>query len=211
MRTIRTKVYEFNELSESSKEKAISQYRNNSYNNNSYYFEEITDSVKAVAELFNLKFGREYTDIRYGHIDDCILELSGIRLYKYILNNYYSSLFVPKYIKKIDRVLRCKQFICKVREGKNGKYTTIYSRLNASNDGCPLTGVCYDYDILQPVYEFLKKPDKSTTFEDLIKDIEHAISKTFRDAEEWVNSDEFITEEIKNNECEFTQDGNLFR
>lgn len=161
MRTIRTKVYEFNELSENAQQKAIDNYRNrnNSYNVQ-YLYDEITDSAKAVAELFNLKFGRECTDIRTGHIDDNILALSGVRLYKYIVNNYYNNLFTPKYIKTIDRELKCKQFICKVYDGVKGRFTQLFSKLTMVNDGCPLTGVCYDNDILEPVYEFLKNPNK---------------------------------------------------
>lgn len=208
MRTIRTKVYNFNELSEPAKQKAINWYR--SANDDSYYYDDIISSAKAIVDLFGLKTGRSYTDIRTGHMDDNILELSGLRLYKYIVNNYYNNLFTPKYIKTIDRELKCKQFICKVHTGVKGKFTQLFSKLTMVNDGCPLTGVCSDYDILQPVYDFLKKPDKSTTFEDLIKDIEHEISKTFRDTEEWVNSDEFIKDELINNEYEFTKDGNLF-
>jgi len=209
MRTIRTKVYKFNELSDEAKEKAIDWCRN--VNNDIHDYEDIVSSAKAVADLFDLKFGKSYTDIRFGHIEDRILELSGTRLYKYVVNNYYDSLFTPKYIKTIGRELKCKQFICKIHTGANGKFTQLFSKLTKVNDGCALTGMCYDDDILQPVYEFLKNPDKSTTFEDLIKDIENAISKTLRDIEEWVNSDEYITEQIEANEYEFTQDGNLFR
>lgn len=208
MRTVRTKVYKFSELSEQAKEKAIEWYRNgNTYDD---YSREIIESAKKVAELFNLKFGREYTDIRTSHIDDNILELKGIRLYKYLINNYYNELFTPKYIKAIDRELRCKQFICKVNTDYKGeKYTMIYSKLKRDNS-CVLTGVCYDMDILQPVYDFLKRPDKSTTFEDLMNEIEGAISKTFSSNEELVNSDEYITDTIEANEYEFTKDGNRF-
>lgn len=208
MRTIRTKVYNFNELSEPAKQKAINWYR--SANDDSYYYDEIISSAKAIVDLFGLKTGRSCTDIRTGHMDDNILELSGLRLYKYIVNNYYNTLFTPKYIKTIDRELKCKQFICKVHAGVKGKFTQLFSKLTRVNDGCPLTGVCYDYDILQPVYEFLQNPKKETTFKDLIDSIESAISQTFRDAEEWVNSDEYITEQIEANEYEFTQEGNRF-
>ncbi len=95
MRTIRIKLYKFNELSESAKQKAIQDYRNDG--NDMDIYAEIIDSVKAMADIFNLKNGREYTDIRCSHIDDNIMELKGIRLYKYIINNYYNDLFKPVY------------------------------------------------------------------------------------------------------------------
>lgn len=210
-RTVRTKVYKFNELSEQAKQKAIDFYRNANYGSghNQHYFDEVTDSVKAVIELFNLKIGREYTDIRTSHIDDNILELKGIRLYKYLINNYYNQLFTPTYIKILDRPVKWKQFICKVIKGQSGEYTQIYSKQKRDNS-CVLTGICYDMDILDPIYSFLKYPDKNVTFADLMSDIESAISKTYDNTEEWINSDEFIKDEIEANEYEFTQDGKQF-
>jgi hypothetical protein len=208
MRTETISIYSFSELSEDAKQNAIEKFRNK-YSDSSVYFDEITETAKKVADLFNLKFGREYTDIRYSHIDETILELSGIRLYKYIFNNYGYALFKPAYIKTIDRPVYWKQFICKVRKGKDGEYTHIHSR-NKKTDSCTLTGVCYDEYILSPVYNFLAKPSKNTTFEGLIKDIEHEIGKCYRDVEEWTNSDEFIIETIEANNYEFTEDGEMY-
>jgi hypothetical protein len=207
-RTIRTKVFKFNELTEDAKQNAIEQYRNNGYDY-SHYSEEIIESVKAMADIFNLKFGREYSDIRYSHLEDTILQLSGVRLYKYLINNYYHHLFTPKYLKCIDRVLRCKQFICKVNKGQKGEYTMLYSKLEKDNC-CVLTGVCYDNDVLQPIYDFIARPDYRTTFEDIINNIESAITDCFNNIEEWVNSSEFIADEIVNNDYEFTADGRRF-
>lgn len=209
MRTVRTKVYKFNELSEQAKQKAIDTFRSNN-NGVNFYAEDICNSAKKVIELFNLKTGNEYSDIRTSHIDDNILQLSGVRLYKYIINNYYSDLFTPAYIKTIYKEWHCKLFICKLKTGRDGnKYTQVYSKTKKDNS-CVLTGVCYDMDILEPIYKFLEKPSKGTTFEDLMNEIGNAISKTYSDNDEWVNSDEFITETIESNDYEFTQDGRRF-
>ena len=204
MKTIRTKVYQFNELTEDAKQKAIEWYRNSS-DDGQFYADEIIDSVKELADIFNLKFGREYTDIRTGHIDDNILQLQGIRLYKYIINNYYNTLFQRKtyYFCRMEDGSR--MFNCV--GGNSGKYV---SKCQWEQASCPLTGVCYDMDILQPVYEFLSRPDQSTTFEDLISNIESAIQKTFENNEDYVNSDEYIIESIEANEYDFTKDGNRF-
>ncbi len=206
MRTIRIKLYKFDELSNDAKEKAIEWYRSGS-DDSQIYADELIDSINALTELFNLKTGREYTDIRTGHIDDNILQLKGVRLYKYLINNYYDDLFKPIYIKSFDKAVRCKQFICNVKKDYKGdNYTQIYSKLKRDNS-CVLTGVCYDMDILQPVYDFLEKIDISETFEGLISSIESAITKAFRSIEEDVNSSEYITEQIQANEYEFTKDG----
>jgi len=209
MRTVRTKVYKFNELSEQAKQKAIDTFRSND-NEVNFYAEDICNSAKKVIKLFNLKTGNEYSDIRTSHIDDNILQLSGVRLYKYIINNYYSDLFTPAYIKTIDKEWHCKLFICKVKTGMDGnKYTQVYSKTKKDNS-CVLTGLCYDMDILKPIYDFLEKPSKGTTFEDLMNEIGNAISKTYSDNDDWVNSDEFIIDTIESNDYEFTQDGRRF-
>ena len=215
MKQVTTTIYSFSELSEQAKENAIEQFRNKGYDNSNYY-DEITESVKAVIELFDLKTGREWSDIRTGHIDDTILELSGGRLMAYIYNNYGSDLFKPKYLKHGELIDKKKPFhrMMKQREIVNqcpnkGKISVSYYSNIQKDNCCVLTGVCYDDDILQPVYEFLKSGDKSTTLQDIFSDIESAIGKAYRDCEEWLNSDEFISEELEANNYEFTEDGEI--
>lgn len=207
MKTIEIQLYKFNELSEEAKNTAISNF--DASDDVYFAYDEIKDSVTAMADLLGLKFGREYTDLRYGHLEDSILNLSGARLYTYLVNNYYSSLFKPKYIKTIDRHVSWKQFICKQAKGHvTPEYTQIYSK-NFKDSDCVLTGACFDNDVLQPVYEFLKKPTNST-FEDLIKDIENAIYKLYRDTGDYYNSREYIVETLESNDCcDFTSNGKM--
>ncbi len=208
MKTIEIKLYQFSELSDEAKETAMRNFDNS---NDAYYdYEEINGSIKAMAELFGLKFGREYSDLRTGHIADNILNLSGARLYTYLINNYYSDLFKPKYIKIIDRHVFWKPFICKRANGKvTPEYTQIFSKSFVDND-CVLTGVCFDNDVLQPVYDFIKRPTNDT-FEELINDISNAISALYRRTEDYYNSREYIIETFEaNDQWEFTEDGNIY-
>lgn len=214
MREVITNVYSFDELNETAKQKAITQHRQDG-DFNQFYFDEIIESVKKMANLFNLKFGKEYTQIRTSHIEDNILELKGIRLYKYLVNNYWSSLYKRKFLGTIgdNKIITHRMSKTKFYDIKKGAKVNssnfIFSNINFENS-CVLTGVCYDNDILQPIYDFLATPSKETTFEDLINGIENSIKKCFNDVEAWINSDEFITETIVANEYEFTIDGNLF-
>lgn len=216
MRTVRTKVYKFNELSESAKETVIKNERN-SNRDVQFYYDEIIESVKEVIELFNLKVGREYTDIRSSHIDDNILELKGVRLYKYIMNNYYDKLFTPKYL-KCGGVTEVKKPFHRMRKQvlidnncpNKGKYSVSYYSNTQKDNCCVLTGVCYDNYILAPIYDFLKKIDTTEDFEGLINSIESAIQKTFHDMEEYLYSEEFIIGEIETNEFEYTKEGTRF-
>lgn len=208
MKTIEIKIYSFDELTETAQQNAINHFRY--HLDNSFEYDNIISSVKKLIDIFDLKTGNEYTDLRYSHIEDNILELSGVRLYKYILNNYGSFLFQPKYLKCIDNAVNYKQFICKQHKDHKGEiYTQLYSKYKKT-DSCVLTGVCYDDDILKPVYKFLKNPCKLTTFEDLIQDIENAISKTFQDVEDWLNSDEYIIDTIEANDYDFNENGKLY-
>ena len=208
MKTIEVKIYSFDELTETAQQNAINHFRQ--IQDFSFEFEEIISSVKKLIEVLNLKGGDTYANLKYWHIEDEILQLSGVRLYKYILNNYGYALFKPKYLKRIDKAVNYKQFICKQHKDHKGNiYTQLYSKYKITDSGV-LTGFCYDDDILKPVYEFLKNPCKYTTFEHLIQDIENAISKTFQDAEEWLNSDEYIINMIQANGYEFTEEFKLY-
>ena len=213
MKTITLELFKFNELSEEAKQVAIDDYRSSGKHCGDVG--EVIDSAKAAIELFNLETGRRYSDVTTCHIDEDILELKGVRAYKYILNNYGYKLFKPKFIKSIKGHKFYTQVICKrydFSKFKNGKPTLstfIYSK-NQKTDSCVLTGVCYDNDILRPVYDFLSKPCQYTTIQDIFEQLGEAIAKTFQDFEEWTNSDEYISEFFEGNDYDFTIDGNRY-
>lgn len=204
MRTIRTKIYQFDELNNEAQENAIDNYRNKNYNDD-FYYDEIKESIKAFCDEFNLKTGRTYSDLRTDSISNDVLNLTGVRLYKYLLNNYSSLFFEAKTYYFVRNENGTKRFNC---IGANGG--TYKSKCQINNSSCPLTGVCYDEDILQPLKDFIKKPNSNTTFEDLFNDVENAISKCFNDTEDFLNSDDYIKDTITANEYEFTKDGNQF-
>jgi hypothetical protein len=209
MKTITLELFKFNELSEGAKQTAIDNYRRQ-HNNDGGAINEIIDSAKAAIELFNLKTGRQYSDVCTCRIDDDILQLKGIRAYKYLLNNYGGELFKRAYIKHYDSHKYIPQFYCERKTYKNGsKSTFVYSKMN-KNSECVLTGVCYDDDILRPVYDFLAKPCQHTTIQDIFEELGEAIAKTFNDYEEWINSDEYITYLLECDFYDFTIDGNRY-
>lgn len=189
-KTIRIKVYSFNELSDDAKQKAIENYRAHGGDYDNYYASEITDSVQAMCDALDLKTGRTYADVYTSNYWDNAEGLSGARLAKWVLNNYGDVLFKPKYLKYVDGKAR-------------------YSRCQIDNC-CVLTGVCYDNVILQPIYDLMSSPEKHYSADMLMSDISHAISKAYEDAEDYVNSDEYISEGFIANEYLFTKDGRDF-
>ena len=218
MRTIRTKIYLFSELNSAAQEKAINDFRNSGVETDFIYF-DIEKTVKAFNDVFNIKTGRNsWLEFSTNHIDDDILNLSGLRLRKYLLNNFGATLYQRKYLKnggisdnfKKYHPMRKQREILENCENKGKISVSYYSNIFVSENECNLTGVCYDYDIMQPIYDFLKNPDQNTNFNDLIDQCFEAINKTVKNEIDYLNSDEAIKETLTNNDYEFTKDGNIF-
>ena len=147
MRTIEVKLYKFEELSEKAKENAISEHRSRGSIDMEWCYSEAHETVKKFCEVFGVVMGLDsWLDVRTGHIDDDILELSGLRLRKYIINNYFDDIYGGKYFSLWSKTDINPHF----REGGHapkGKLKGRHSKVMFTRD-CPFTGVCYDYDIL---------------------------------------------------------------
>ena len=209
MRTIRTKVYKFEELTTEAQQKAINHYRNNGIDN-TYIYDDAHSTVNAFNDIFGTKEGsRSWLDITTGHIDDNILELTGLRLHKYIINNYWSQLFKGKYYNcKSNKQIKHRR-VKSIYYKNSGNWGNYYYSAITFENSCVLTGMCYDDDILAPIYDFLKKPNE-TTFEELLKDCIVSLEKTLHAEEDYLYTDEAIREELINQENEYTKDGNRF-
>ena len=66
MKTITVNLYKFSELSEEAKQTAIQEHRSKEQDY-SFYTDEIVSSAEKVIELFDLKTGNRYSDIRTSH------------------------------------------------------------------------------------------------------------------------------------------------
>lgn len=205
MRTVRTKVYQFNELNESAKQTAIDNYRNNNLNFD-FVYSDMHNTIKKFNDVFDIREGsRSWLDFSTSHFENEILSLSGLRLHKYLINNYFYDLFKGKYYSLWSK----KDF--SFEHYKDGFPVLKQRRSKVIFENCcVLTGMCYDENVLQPIYDFLKHPDKNTGFEGLISECFQAAKKCIDDEIDYMNSDEYITEEIGNNDFEFTKDGNRF-
>ena len=209
MKTITIQLYDFNELSEESKQNAISEYLKKGYNDSEFNYQEAHESVEKFIDIFSIRnSNNSWLEFSYLNLDDDILELSGIRLYKYIINNYYSDLFKPVYIKSYDKHFNHKR--AKNKTYKNGNIASFfYSNLKVSNS-CVLTGVSWDDDLLAPIYEFLEKPCKHTNFNDLIKSCFESLRISLEKSDEYYTTDEFVSEELQINNYQFTKDGLIY-
>jgi hypothetical protein len=213
MKTIRTKVYQFSELNETAQQTAVDNYRNNGIYTD-YIYDDAYESVKIFHDVFNTKEGHNsWLDVRTGHIDDSILNLTGLRLQKYIWNNFKKDLFKGKYLGDAN-VKKCiKHKRIEAIDHKNGNFTNAYHSAITLINSCPFTGVCYDDDLLQPFYEYLDKKDftnDNTTFEDLINDSFASLEKSIENEVYYRNSDECIKEYLEDDDSQYLSNGKLF-
>ena len=70
--------------------------------------------------------------------------------------------------------------------------------------------MCYDDDILSPIYEFLNKPSDRIDFETLLNDCIYSLCASVNAEIEYQSSEEAITETIEANDYDFTEDGKLY-
>jgi hypothetical protein len=205
MKTKTINVYSFDELSNSAKSKAIDNWRNNNYESGSFWASENRQSMEKFAELFPIKiidwsYGGRGEGVYFRFTDDYNLgEMSGLRLAKFIWNNYKSDIYTYKYYSICNGRKNCVGIGSKSR----------HSKIQLEEFGCPFTGFYMDNEILAPLFDFMRKPSKNTTFKDLLDECFEAWIKACNDDTESQNSDESITETIQANEYEFDESGNL--
>lgn len=200
-------VYTFEELSDKAKERAREWFRG-CMDGNDWMAEEWRASLKAFVELFNGKLrdycyperGRSYVKVDWS-IDDCILELSGVRLWKYLNANYGGQVTVYDggTVGSSDNPLRYH------KEKRDG-----HAWILACKDGeCPFTGCGTDCPFFDPLAEFVKRPDNQT-FEELLNDCLESFLSSAADAYEAMYEDEYADDAIIANAYEFTENGDRY-
>ncbi len=194
-------VYKVTELSEKAKDHAF--YRWLEYDSYSWQ-DENRDTLDSFCKLFPVKVAHwEYDDLHYSIrcelSDYCYapVSMSGWRLATYIWNNYGHVLFPGKYYSKGRYV-----------DGKY-QYKSRTSKIILNPRNCCLTGFCRDEDMLDPVYDFLQKPD-GTTFEELMKACCEAWGRACMQDMEASTTMEAFEEFCETNDMLFDVSGRLF-
>lgn len=150
-------IYTFNELTEEGKQSAIDNWRNmgddwawGDENRQSLDTFESEWPVKVTGWEYSL-CSHSYINYEMEYIDyDEVLEFTGIRLMKWIVNNYSDVLWSGHWV--------------------SGKYYPKERHSRITMDPYMPTGYCMDNDIRQPIYDFLKAPSNHTTIEDILYD-----------------------------------------
>lgn len=200
------RVYNYSELSKEAKERAYNDYSDNPEFQemvSGWEWRDAEETIKQFERVFDvevhwnfelgnycvrrIKFGNSWQNER----------LSGERLRRYIVNNFYDCITSPRtmYSRKSDyRVRRT-------------------SKISVERFNCPLTGVCYDNAILQPIFDFI---DGRSHYDRggcpcayLIEDCFNSLFKDVQSSIEGYLSKEYFEEEIAMGTLYF-KDGTVF-
>jgi hypothetical protein len=210
MKTVEINVYQFSELSDAAKEVAREWYKDLTIQEGFSWSEEAYMSIREFCKIFGIKYisscfsTYSEANVSFSAIEDTILELSGKRLIAYLWNNH-SDLIIQRKTKHFCRMQDgSKLFNCVSMN--SGKYV---SKCQFEESQCPITGVCFDEDLLKPIKLAVKK-GYSGTFENLLQEcIDSWVKYAEQDCEGQL-SNEFVEEEILANKYEFTENGERF-
>ena len=161
------------------------------------YVYENRNTLEAFCNLFRIVCANYRYDsytyayrFRTGHGEETE-RLSGVRLLAYLYNNFHAELYKPKTYWTKDR--------------KRGRKSRIFVTCE-----CPFTGVVSDDIILQPLMNFMRSPD-GRNFKELMRDCLENFFRSCRDDCEYVESEEYFTNESHSNNWEYLIDGTLFK
>lgn len=225
--TITKEAFAFSELDSDSQDKAIEQYRNRMYEFADYAWSGDNEaSLRAFEAIFPIKVkdwsyggcgqGSNYIEFDMT-CDDEVADLQGLRLSKYLWNNYRRELYKGKYYSlPHNRVIKHKRV--KSKKFDNGNvHNAYYSAINLEHS-CVLTGYCLDEDLLDCVYALLDWKDhkslsyswQETSFEQLMKDCLDAWVTACASDYDYQFTDEAIREQLEqDDECIYDAKGEL--
>ena len=202
MRQITQNIYKFDELSDKVKRKVLDQFRDEV--DATYICNEVGDTRDTFMDMVK---GFEPKE-----------NIKGLRLRTYILNNFYNDIFKPKYYSvnfNRDRPIKHNRI-----ESSYSKHLTRYRFSYYSGCqveySCPLTGVTWDFDVLQPIMDLIaykagqRKELNDLNWKTLIRKCLESLSNAEDSEIEYQHSDEAVTEFIKSMDYEFYENGDVY-
>ena len=198
MKKIGMNVYKYEELNDDIKDSLYRKYRDS--------FEypwriEAENTLDKFCEIFGIHIN--YMDIDYNHVEftvdyesyeheEGIAQMSPIRLRTYIINNFFEDIHNKKYI---------------LNRYTNNAHR--YSNITYTRD-CPLTGYCFDMDILDTIWDFIDNPMKYkyATYESILEECLSQYMKAYNyDYDDMISKDYFESEIIPSEDKYYTNDG----
>lgn len=202
--------YSIDELAEDAKQYAYHKW----YQTAEYHgTDEIKATLNEFCRLFDVRcysweFDAYSHHFRFGILNDtltCFENISGIRLATYIWNNYAQYITKGKYFSLWSKTERSEH------NPAIRKLKSRHSRVMLSMEDCPLTGGCYDCNVLEPVIKCLSYQKLYNSYTELIEDCLDGLFLAAQKECEYVYSMEYFIDEARNNEYEYCSNGSAFR
>lgn len=198
MREVTIQIFKASELNESAKDTAYYNWLE-SYD---YPWErENKNTLEAFERIFPISANASYDQTSH-HVrfefeeDECIENLSGLRLAKYLWNNYKHELFKGRYYS--------------ISEWIDGNFKNKFRHSKIMlDDSCVLTGYYLDDEILAPIYEFLNKPNENINFSELMRDCLDAWGKACSKDYDTLSSKDYFIEQSDENDFEYDKHGRV--
>lgn len=217
MKEITVRLFDYDELSDEAKKKAHEDWLSQGHEH--FWGGEVRDTLKKLEEEFGIEVTRWSYDscgydcgtIRFEDWNDDQLALAGERARAFLWNRFGHLLLTGRYYSKFHgtKHAHSKFWFDRVYDGT-----------------CPLTGVCFDNDALDPLAYFcfgVKWDEKakkrvmvphderwrwrSTTVEEIIRDCVDSLFESARQDCEYQDSEEYFTEMCEANDWTFEEDG----
>ena len=207
MKEFKIKLYSFDELSESAKAMICDKERENVYGNYGTMAQESDaddrlETLNKFCEVFNITYRIDYdhqyrfivwqfVDVNMNGYEWCDEDIKGKYLLRF-LNRFYKDITSPKY------------YSTKGYWDENKKYHYQYrhSKFQRERGNCPFSGMCYDEDILDKIWEWYDNPNWDITLHDLFDDVFHHYMRLWEKEDDYRMSDEYIGEMISINDSE---------
>ncbi len=204
-RVIEKTVYKFNELSQTAKENAVENY--NYTTDYTPQADEINQSFDKADVLYSEL--EELSDYIHNQVYSWEGEyLVGFRLFKW-LNNNMSTWWEQRVSYKKTSNGNAKSTSTYTDYAKDTYRLSNVQLTQNSLENCPLTGCTWDFEAMNSIIDFMKKPNNTTTIQDLIDDRNTRSSVLDKNHEE-TTTFEYVSEEIKVHDYEFYEDGESY-
>lgn len=200
MKEVTMKVYHFDELTQDAQQHVLEKRYENSYwpftddtNDVLSTFEQIFDISVDIVGGYNAYDNSFIVRTNFEYDEE---DLTGVRLLKYLQNNYMQYLTKP--------LVRYSKNYC------NNGYKKYYSKVFSVVGECPLTGYFLDCDIIDPIIKFVKQPTNNITLHDLLcKCVANYLKVAQKDFDDYY-SKEYAQVDYSERGSLFFEDGSIY-
>lgn len=212
MKEVKCKLYKFEELSEESQKKVMDRERNNiqSWGIDAWDSEH-RDTLEKFANIVGIKI-RDWEVSDYNHnYSFCFLS----DVYERDADDVKGK-YLLRFLNSIYYEIRSRKYYSCGQRWENGKYhySHRYSEIIWVNNNCPLTGVCYDCDILYPIYKWHKNPNWEKSLYDLVDECLEEFFSAWEKENAYCGSDEYVKQELTESSAYedvlYFEDGTVF-